>query len=173
MKIWHGLSERIEKSVITLGIFDGIHIGHQTLIKETSEHARKKGFSSLLLTFHPHPRLALFILAEKERERLIAQLGIDIMIILDFNKIKDLPPERFIKEILVGHLGMKEIWIGSDHRFGKGQEGSVQLLRQLSCQYNFEVFCMDDVTLENERVSSSKIKKLLSLGEMKEVENLL
>jgi riboflavin kinase/FMN adenylyltransferase len=173
MKIWNGLSERIEKSVITLGIFDGIHIGHQALIKETCEHARKKGLPSLLLTFHPHPRETLFILAEREREKLIEKLGIDIMVILDFNKIKDLQPERFIKEILVERLGMKEIWVGSDHRFGKGQEGSVQLLRQLSCQYNFEVFCMNDFALGNERVSSSRVKKLLSLGEMKGVENLL
>jgi riboflavin kinase/FMN adenylyltransferase len=173
MKIWNGLSERIEKSVITLGIFDGIHIGHQALIKETCEHARKKGIPSILLTFHPHPRSATFILAEKEREKIIENLGIDIMVILNFNKIKSLPPGRFIKEILVERLGMKGIWIGSDHRFGKDQEGNVQLLRQLSCQYNFETFCLDDVTLENERVSSSRVKKLLSDGEMKEVKSLL
>jgi riboflavin kinase/FMN adenylyltransferase len=173
MKIWNGLSERIEKSIITLGIFDGIHIGHQALIKETCEHARKKGIPSILLTFHPHPRSATFILAEKDREEIIESLGIDIMVILNFNKIKSLPPERFIKEILVETLGMKGIWIGSDHRFGKDQEGNVQLLRQLSCQYDFETFCLDDVALENERVSSSRVKKLLSDGEMKEVKILL
>mgnify|MGYP001614764732 CR=1 FL=1 len=173
MKAWKGLSGKIEESVITSGIFDGIHIGHQTLIKKTVEHARKRGIPSILLTFHPHPRSALFILAEKERQRLIEELGIDMMLILDFNKIKDLPPERFIKEILVERLGLKEIWIGSDHRFGKAQEGGIELLRNLSTQYDFEVFCMNDVTLGNERVSSSCVKKLLSLGEMKEAKRLL
>ncbi|MBU2461787.1 riboflavin biosynthesis protein RibF, partial [bacterium] len=173
MKVWKGLSGKIEGSVITSGIFDGIHIGHQTLIKKTIEHAKEKGLPSILLTFHPHPRSATFILAEKERERLIEGLGIDIMVILDFNELKDLPPERFIKEILIEALGMKEIWVGSDHRFGKGQEGDVELLRELSGKYNFEVFCMKDITLENERVSSSKVKKLLSLGRIQEVERLL
>ncbi|MEK9150455.1 MAG: riboflavin kinase, partial [Candidatus Desantisbacteria bacterium] len=173
MKAWKGLSGKIEESVITSGIFDGIHIGHQTLIKKTVEHARKRGIPSILLTFHPHPRSALFILAEKERQRLIEELGIDMMLILDFNKIKDLPPERFVQEILVEKLGLKEIWIGSDHRFGKAQEGGIELLRNLSTQYDFEVFCMNDVTLGNERVSSSCVKKLLSLGEMKEAKRLL
>ncbi|MDI6752638.1 MAG: bifunctional riboflavin kinase/FAD synthetase [bacterium] len=173
MKVWKGLSGKIEESIITSGIFDGIHIGHQALIKETVEHARKRGIPSILLTFQPHPRSALFILAERERQGLIERLGIDIMLILDFNKIKDLQPERFIKEILVEGLGLKEIWIGSDHRFGKGKEGGIELLRNLSFQYDFEVFCMSDVTSGNERVSSSYVKKLLSLGEMKEAKKLL
>lgn len=154
------------------GIFDGIHLGHQALIKNAIESAKNKCLVSCLFTFSPHPKSAPSILSFKERDKILKELGIDYLIIADFNKIKWLSASSYI-ELLLSSLKMKEIWCGWDYGFGKEREGNVEMLKTIGREKGFSVFVIDDIYFENKRISTSYIKSLYLEGKAKEANFLL
>lgn len=163
----------LKKSTAVIpGIFDGIHLAHQTLIKNAIESAKSKCLASCLFTFSPHPKSAPSILSFKERNKILKELGIKHLIIADFNKIKGLSASSYI-ELLLSSLKMKEIWCGCDYGFGKEREGNVEMLKAFGKEKEFSVFVIDDVSFENKRISTSYIKSLYLEGKTKEANFLL
>ncbi len=160
-----------ESTSIIPGIFDGIHRGHQRLIKEAVTSSNKKGIAPCLLTFNPHPRSAPYILQDKERDKILEELGIKHFVIADFNKIKALSPHQYI-ELLLINLKMKEIWTGCDYGFGKNRKGDIKMLKTKGKELGFSLFILPDISYEFKRISTSYIKNLLLEGKIKEANAL-
>ena len=162
-----------KKSIITIGTFDGIHIGHQEIIKSLVKESISKNALSLILTFFPHPRMVLnkdfsikLIDTLKEKEKMFEKLGVNTLIIQPFTKkFANISSDDFIKEILVKKLNVKKIILGYDHRFGKNRESSVEDLIQLGLTYNFEVEVINAKKINSINISSTKIRKAIELGD--------
>jgi len=161
-----------EPTAIIPGIFDGLHLGHQKLIKRGVSSCKKNGLSPCIFTFTPHPMSSSYILLERERNRILEELKIKHLVIARFDKIKNLSPSQFIG-LLLERLKMKEIWCGADYGFGKDREGNVEHLKVLGKKNGFSVFVIPDVSLFNKRISTSLIKSLLLEGKIKEANSLL
>lgn len=168
-------------SVITLGNFDGVHLGHQELIRMVIRRARQIGGTSLVVTFRPHPLKILapekcppLISIYEEKIRLIEQLGIDVLVKIPFSmEFAAMSPEAFVKDILCGLLGTKEIFVGSNYRFGKSRAGNVAMLRELGKALGFTVQEVEQVALGGEVISSTIIRQLLRDGEVEHAARLL
>ncbi len=164
-----------KKSIITIGTFDGIHIGHQEIIKSLIKESISKNALSLILTFFPHPRMVLnkdfsikLIDTLKEKEKMFEKLGLNTLIIQPFTKnFANISSHDFTKEILVKKLNVKKIILGYDHRFGKNRESSVEDLIQLGLTYNFEVEVISAKKINSINISSTKIRKAIELGDFK------
>tara|TARA_B100001029_G_C15048635_1_gene449018 strand:+ start:472 stop:1401 length:930 start_codon:yes stop_codon:yes gene_type:complete len=162
-----------KKSIITIGTFDGIHIGHQEIIKSLVKESISKNALSLILTFFPHPRMVLnkdfsikLIDTLKEKEKMFEKLGVNTLIIQPFTKIfANISSDDFIKEILVKKLNVKKIILGYDHRFGKNRESNVEDLIELGLTYNFEVEVINAKKINSINISSTKIRKAIELGD--------
>ena len=162
-----------KKSIITIGTFDGIHIGHQEVIKSLVKESISKNALSLILTFFPHPRMVLnkdfsikLIDTLKEKEKMFEKLGLNTLIIQPFTKnFANISSHDFTKEILVKKLNVKKIILGYDHRFGKNRESSVEDLIQLGLTYNFEVEVINAKKINSINISSTKIRKAIELGD--------
>ncbi len=137
-----------KQTVLTIGTFDGVHIGHQELLRKLQETAKQLDAETVILTFFPHPRMIIhpedqgikLINTIKEKAELLEEIGIDHLIITPFTRdFSNLSAEEYIEEILVNRIGMKKIFIGYDHRFGKNRAGSVIDLNRLSQQFGYEV----------------------------------
>lgn len=153
-----------EPTAIIPGIFDGIHIGHQVLIKHAVRSSKAKNIAPLIFTFNPqYP----FVLSEIERERILKMLSIKYLIVADFDKIKEISPCEYI-ELLLFRLKMKELWCGADYAFGKERAGNVELLKRLGRERGFSVFVIDDICFNNKRISTSYIKSLFLAGKTEE-----
>jgi riboflavin kinase/FMN adenylyltransferase len=168
-------------SVVTLGNFDGVHLGHQALIRGAVRDAAQRTIPSVVLTFEPHPlkvlapeRAPKLILAHKDKVQLMQQLGVDIVAVQPFDlAFAKLDPEAFVTELLVGRLKAKKLWVGSDLRFGQGRKGSVDDLLRLGVRQGFEVSAVEPIVVGGRRVSSSRIRELIGAGRVEEVEVLL
>lgn len=166
---------------VALGNFDGVHLGHQEILRRTVETAHRKGRDAIVYTFDPHPRLVLNkvpeiprITAPGERARILELLGIDIMILAEFTKeFAAQSPEDFIENVIVEELGTRNLFIGENYRFGKGRAGTPQTLRKMSYELGFTVHVVPPVTLGDTVVSSSRIRDYLVNGEMREASRLL
>ena len=162
-----------KKSIITIGTFDGIHIGHQEIIKSLVKESISKNALSLILTFFPHPRMVLnkdfsikLIDTLKEKEKMFEKLGLNTLIIQPFTKnFANISSHDFTKEILVKKLNVKKIILGYDHRFGKNRESSVEDLIELGLTYNFEVEVINAKKINSINISSTKIRKAIELGD--------
>jgi len=176
-----GITEKFSNSVITLGNFDGLHLGHQALIRMIIARARETGAASLVVTFRPHPLKILapekcppLISIYEEKIRLFENLGIDVLVKIPFTlDFASMAPEDFVKDILCGLLGAKEIFVGSNYRFGKGRQGNVGTLREFGRKYGFTVNEVQQVALMGEVISSTKIRDLLKEGEVEHASRLL
>lgn len=176
MKVYRGLEEfkKLDYAVVTSGTFDGVHYGHQRILQRVNEITGKNGGESVLLTYWPHPRLVLYPEQElyllssiEEKTELLSQNHIDHLIILPFTKsFAHLSSEDFIKEILVGQIGTKKLVIGYDHKFGKNREGSFEELKKDGPLYGFEVEEIPKQMIENNAVSSTKIRRALMAGDI-------
>jgi len=164
------------KTVITIGTFDGLHKGHQYILKRLNEIAQKESAESVLLTFFPHPRHVLFpedqslkllnTIDEKIKE--LEKLGVQHLIIHEFTKqFSRLKSINFIRDTLVNKLNMKHMVVGYDHHFGRNREGSFDELNELSQLYNFELEEIPAQEAEDVTVSSTKIRKALLAGSAK------
>ena len=159
----------VEGSIVTIGSFDGIHRGHQNLLKKTVAISHNTKLPSILLTFEPHPQLLLRsknkrpirLLSTLAEKALITEryFNLDYFVALDFNKgFSELNAASFIKKVLIDALKAKHIIIGYDHRFGKNREGDVTLLQELGKTSGFDVTIIDALMNENQPVSSTMIR---------------
>ena len=170
-----------KKSVITIGVFDGVHIGHQAVIKKVVDRARRTELKSIVITFDQHPLKILdprhfvpSLISLKHRIRLIKELGIDEVFVLKFNeKIASLSPERFIKDIAIKKLGAKEIIVGEDFSFGKGALAGVKKLGDIAKKYSIKLQIVKPVKKNSSVVSSTVIRRMISNGSIYEASQLL
>lgn len=174
MKIYHGLEEfrQLEYAVVTSGTFDGVHFGHQKILERLNEITKKNGGESVLLTYWPHPRMLLFpdqelflLSSIEEKAKLLSQRHVDHLIVIPFTaEFAAMSSEEFIFDILVNKIGTKKLVIGYDHRFGKNRSGSFEELKKDGPVYGFEVEEIPKQMIENNAVSSTKIRRALSEG---------
>lgn len=176
MKIIKDLAEiqRDEKSIITLGTFDGLHLGHQQIVDTVIQKSRQPGGRSFLLTFEPHPRKVIpgrndikLLSTLEEKIVILEQLGLENLFVINFTKeFSRQSPEEFVENYLVKGIGLREIVIGYDHHFGKGRDGNFELLRELGNKFNFSVTLVPEFNVEGETVSSTKIRNALLSGDV-------
>ena len=183
MKIYRSINEYNEdkRSVVTIGTFDGLHHGHQKILKRLINSSKNKNLSSVVLTFFPHPRIILnkyndikMIDTLDEKILHINKIGIDSLIIHPFDKnFSLLSANQFIKDYLVEKLKMKHIIIGYDHRFGKGREASVTDLKNYASDYDFTVEEIQAQEIEKIAISSTKVRNSINNGDLKTTEKYL
>jgi riboflavin kinase/FMN adenylyltransferase len=175
------LPEDIKNPVVTIGNFDGVHWAHQAIFKKVIERAKDRNGTSVVITFEPHPikvmspdkARPLITLLEQKRELVINQ-GIDIFLLIRFTReFAAIPARDFVKDILVGKLGIKEIVVGYDYAFGHRREGNIKLLKELGQQFNFEVHQVSPVYVRKSLVSSTSIRNLIMDGRVSEAKQLL
>ncbi|MDD2337793.1 MAG: bifunctional riboflavin kinase/FAD synthetase [Geobacteraceae bacterium] len=168
-------------AVVTVGNFDGVHLGHRAIFKKISQVAAELGGVSVVVTFTPHPLKVLaaerdfrLITTYAEKERLIAESGIDVLVIVPFSRaFAAIPAEKFVRDILVGSIGMKSLVIGFDYVFGRNRGGDVNLLRKLGEEIGFSVEVLDQVGNDETGFSSSMVRELISTGDVRGVVPLL
>jgi riboflavin kinase/FMN adenylyltransferase len=171
-------------AVITIGNFDGVHIGHQALFYEVIERAAAIAGTSIAMTFEPHPLRLLrqnalppLITPFEQKLELIERSGMDVLICVPFtNDFAAIPAGAFVEDLLVRRIGMKAIVVGEDYAFGRDREGNIDLLRSLSARLGFEVIVtgmIRSVRGLSERVSSTAIRSLLSEGEVDKAHRML
>ncbi|GAB4341099.1 MAG: bifunctional riboflavin kinase/FAD synthetase [Candidatus Abyssubacteria bacterium] len=166
---------------LTLGIFDGVHLGHQKIIRRVVEKARQMDGTACVVTFDPHPREVLnpeaapdLLTTTPKKSRLIEQMGIDAMCLIRFTReFANIDASAFVKDFLIDKIHMKSIIVGHDWRFGKGRTGDVHLLRHMSKQYGFEVEQVPRVEVDNQPVSSTLIRELVLKGDLDRVTRYL
>jgi len=168
-------------TVLTIGNFDGVHLGHRALLKRLMEAARAEHLRPTVLTFEPHPReyfapdsAPARLSTLREKLEMIADEGVEAAYVGHFNKrFAALSAEEFIERILVGCLRVKHLLIGDDFRFGAGRRGDFGMLRQSGDHFGFAVDAMGCVMLEDERASSSAVRNALATGRMEHAARLL
>ncbi|TAE61338.1 MAG: bifunctional riboflavin kinase/FAD synthetase [Bacteroidetes bacterium] len=184
MKVYRSLAEyeKSERTLATMGTFDGIHLGHKALLNRIRTEAEAVGGETLLITFDPHPRLVLFpennplrlLQTLEEKIETLSSYGLDKLLIIPFTKeFSRIPSHLFIKEILAEGVGMRKIIIGYDHRFGKNRTGGVEELQQFAPQYGYEVEEIPARTIDDINISSSKIRKALTEGDVTAAQRFL
>lgn len=177
MKIYHQLTDfkRLANAVVTIGTFDGVHYGHQKIIKRLCELAKSAGGESVILTFFPHPRMIIdpenqelkLINTVKEKAEILASLGVDHLIITPFTRdFSNLKPEQYIEQILVNTIGTKKLIIGYDHRFGKDRKGGLNELEAFGKQFDYTVEEIPEQDINDVAVSSTKIRTALLNGDV-------
>ncbi len=177
MRTWRGLesiAEPFDASTLAIGVFDGIHSGHQELIRSAVEDGKRNRRRSGVLTFDRHPSELLapdkvpgYLTAESQRARLFEQLGVDDLVIARFDeRFRELSPEAFLRFVVCGVLGARAVFVGFDFRFGKNQEGDTAYLRSAPGRCDFEVHVTDPVMVDGEKASSSRIRELLREGDV-------
>ncbi len=180
--------EAIEKpfnnAVITIGNFDGVHIGHQALFHSVVEKAHDLNGTAVAMTFDPHPMKVLapegqppkITLAEQKRE-LIAKTGMDVLICIPFTKsFAAISARSFIEDLMIKKIGMRAIVVGNDYAFGRNREGNIEMLHRLADELDFEVIVVDWIQGANgkaHRISSTHIRELVMDGQMEEAKRML
>ena len=170
--------------VITIGNFDGVHIGHQALFHQVIEKARALQGTSIVMTFEPHPARVLkqnnhppLITLYEQKIELIEKAGIDILICIHFTReFASIPAKEFIEEILVDRIGTKAVVVGKDYTFGKNREGNLDLLKTYGKRIGFEVIVVREIQMSNnseDKISSTRIRELISDGKVAESQKLL
>lgn len=168
-------------SVATLGNFDGLHLGHQALVRGAVEDARRWGVHSVVLTFEPHPlkvlapaRAPKLLLSHKDKMELLQSFGVDVVVIQKFDAaFASVPAPDFVARVLVESLRIKKIWVGRDLRFGQGRKGKVDDLLRWGSESGFEVGVVEPVVLSEARVSSTRVRQLVEEGRVEEAAPML
>lgn len=161
-------------AVVTIGTFDGVHLGHRAVLDEIVHRARRFDRRAVLVTFHPHPLRIVrpeaappLLTTPAEKKVILAESGLDYAVFLPFTKVlQNYSARRFVEEILVGRVGMRELVIGYDHGFGKDREGTVETMRELGAELGFDVDVVGPVQAGVEPISSSRIRRALAAGEV-------
>ena len=177
IKIYHHLSEfkKLNHAVVTIGTFDGVHFGHQKIVKRLVELAKATGGESVILTFFPHPRLILdpenqdlkMINTIEQKAEILNRLGVDHLIIIPFTRdFSNLSAREYIEQVLVETLGTKHIIVGYDHRFGKDRKGGMPELEEFSKKYDYQIEVIKEQDINDVAVSSTKIRKALLSGDV-------
>lgn len=184
MNVYKGFEEieHIPNPVLTIGTFDGVHIGHQKIINQLNREAKKIGGESVLFTFYPHPRMVLYpdthglklIQTQVEKLDKLRRMGLKNIIIHPFTKdFSRLTALEFVRDYLVNRLHVKKLVIGYDHQFGKNREGSIDFLRSVSDTYGFEVVEIPAMEIDDVNVSSTKIRNAIIGGDVDKVSRFL
>ncbi|HBC46499.1 MAG TPA: riboflavin biosynthesis protein RibF [candidate division Zixibacteria bacterium] len=177
MKVIYGLTEleaaQFTNTAVTLGTFDGVHVGHRKIIATLLEVSRERNLHSVLVTFDPHPQVVLgkrgpteLLTTLEEKLELLETSGIETIVILDFNRqLASFPPETFVRDILLDDMNMKALVIGYDHAFGKDRVGNKELLSRMSKNNDFYFTVVPEFRINNQNVKSTIIRELLKTGE--------
>lgn len=184
MENYEELNTVSESKGVALGNFDGIHLGHQALIKTLTSICHDRKLISMVYTFKNHPATVLehhnkVIYPSKItpiplKKRIMGKLGVEILFLDTFtDQLMGMPPENFVKNILIEKLQAKMLVVGEDFRFGKAAKGNIILLDQLSSVYDFELIVVPPVYYNNDKISSSQIRQAIEKGNMEEVTHLL
>jgi|CXWL01.1.fsa_nt_gi riboflavin kinase/FMN adenylyltransferase len=183
MKIIYGIGRvkpALTNTVAAIGIFDGVHKGHQSLIRRMVASAHRKGVQSLVITFHPHPVEVLhqkkltYLVSLSQRIELIKALGVDIVLVIKFTqKFARLKPEEFVKKYLVKRLGVKEVFVGDDFRFGENRSGNVNLFEEMGVKYGFLVNHMNTIKKTAGKISSTWLRDLIEKGRLSDAHSML
>ncbi len=161
-------------STVTVGSFDGVHLGHQAVLREIARRAAAAGRSSVLVTFEPHPLEIVnpqaappLLTTDVERREILAQLPIDYVLFLRFDRrVAALSPEEYVDRVLIERCQMRELVIGHDHGFGRARSGDVDTLRRLAVERGFDVDVVDPVGVGDQHVSSSRIRRAVAGGDL-------
>ena len=171
----------IKRSVVTIGVFDGVHTGHCAVIKKIVSRAKATGAVSIVVTFDPHPlkvlnggRLAPSLISLKHRVRLIKDLGVDKVVIMKFDKkLSEMEPGDFIRNIIARELKAKEIFVGEDFCFGRRAGADIRALKRIGEAAGLKVHRVKSVKRSGRIISSSEIRKLVVAGRIKEASEFL
>ena len=177
MKVHHTINkfkEEKRSSILTIGTFDGVHIGHQKIIERLNQIKSDSGDASVILTFFPHPRRVIHLSHEikmlntiDEKIQLLNKFGLDHLVIEPFTKeFSQLSALNFVRDILVNQLNVKDLVIGYDHHFGKNREGNFEQIQEFGALYDFDVEEISAQEIEDVSVSSTKIRKALEAGDL-------
>ncbi|MEE4257958.1 MAG: bifunctional riboflavin kinase/FAD synthetase [Bacteroidales bacterium] len=184
MEIYYGIEGfgKVKKPVVTVGTFDGVHIGHSKIFQTMKILARECGGETVVVTFHPHPRLVIhpdskdlkFINTQERKYDLISRNGIDHLVVIPFTKeFAATTANTFVEDILVKKIGVCKLVVGYDHHFGRNREGSFEELMKLADKYSFAVEQIPAQDINNIAVSSTKIRKALNEGDIRHANDLL
>ena len=184
MKVFRNIIEarNIPNAVVTIGTFDGVHLGHQAIFNKMKALAQSIGGQTVVVTFEPHPRQVLnidssnlrFLCTPEEKLKKFEEFGIDNVLIINFTKeFSRTPSEVFIKDYIIDHIHPAYIVVGYDHHFGKNRMGDFGLLNDLMRKYNFKVERVAAQDVENIAISSTKIRNALATGNVKSANRLL
>lgn len=172
---------KINNPILTLGNFDGIHLGHREIFRRVVERAEETKGNSIVYTFEPHPlriiapaRTPLLLTTFRKKMELIAGSGIDITVCADFTKrFADQHPRDFARETLVGKIGVREVFVGYDYKFGRGREGTIDYLKKMGEEFGFKVTVIDAITVDGQVVSSTLVRDTIEDGDMEKANRLL
>ena len=184
MNVYYGIQEfkKLENAVVTSGTFDGVHLGHQKILKRLNEVAELTNGESVVITFYPHPRSVIspdnqivkLLSTLEEKIELLEKSGVNNLLIVPFTReFSELSSEEFIQKILIETIGTKTLVIGYDHRFGKNREGGFDYLKLNKEKYGFGIEEISRQDIENVGVSSSKIRKALQEGDVPSADHFL
>ncbi len=184
MKIIDGIDnvhQKLPYPVLTLGNFDGVHLGHRAIFRMLHDRAREKKGTSIVYTFVPHPlrviapeRAPKLLTTYKDKIKLIEEAGIDVIICANFTReFANISAEDFVREVLCKTIGVREIFIGANYLFGKERKGSPVFLQELGKSCGFSVTIIEEILSEDSTLSSSRIRTLVAKGEVQEAATLL
>jgi len=176
MKVFYGLKnvKKFRNAVVVLGVFDGVHAGHRRILFETVRKAHCIKGKGVIVTFWPHPRKTESIYSLEHRLKLIAGFGLDACVCIKFNKFfSNTSPYDFVKDILVGKIGAKYIYVGENFTFGRGASGDTALLKRLSEEFGFKLKAFEVLKTHNLAISSTYIRRLIKEGKLSEAQKLL
>jgi riboflavin kinase/FMN adenylyltransferase len=184
MQVFRGIQaieRKLKNPAITIGNFDGVHKGHQTLFLRVKQWAEELNGESVVVTFDPHPLEVLFpqkapsfITSHRQKLDLIASCGIDAAIVIPFDhEFARMSAREFVEIVLVEKIGTRAIVVGHDYRFGHSREGDIPFLKQLGEQYGFEVEIISGIKMNDTVVSSTTIRQMIMNGNIKEANKLL
>ena len=170
----HNLRARHRGCVATIGNFDGVHLGHQSVFRHLLDKGRELGLTTTVITFEPQPReffqpdsAPARLTRLREKLQAMQEVGIERVVVLEFNRhLAEMPAEQFIEELLVDGLKIRFLSVGDDFRFGRGRQGDFDLLRQMGQLHGYAVENMNTYLLDADRVSSTRIRQLLTRGEL-------
>ena len=177
VNVFNGFEQvkEIKRPILTIGTFDGVHLGHQKIIQQLNEVAESVDGESVLFTFYPHPRMVLFpeshglklIQTQAEKLQKLQRIGLDNVVVYPFSKdFSRITAVNFIRDFLVNELNVHTVIIGYDHQFGKNREGSLALLKELGPIYEFNVIEIKAQDIDDVNVSSTKIRNALKKGDV-------
>jgi riboflavin kinase/FMN adenylyltransferase len=175
------LIEKNNDTVLTIGTFDGFHVGHQKIIETVKSEAAKNKGRSLLITFEPHPRSVVskeydlkLLTTTEEKINLLDKAGLESILIINFTKdFSELSAEKFIRDYIVEKIGVRELIIGHDHRLGKDRVGDENKLKELGQIYSFGVLSVNAIKINSEVVNSTKIRNALITGDIERANTYL
>ncbi len=184
MRIFNGIAsvkKKFANPVVAIGVFDGVHLGHQLLIRKAVERAKALGGQSIVMTFDPHPVHVLrpenhlpLLVSLPFRLKLITALGVDIAVVVRFTKaFSHLLPEQFISKYLIKPFSPREVIVGDDFRFGQNRTGTIAIFKDAGQKYGFEVVSVKTGKLGDKKFSSTKARDYIAVGNLKKAAEIL